>query len=168
MSTIIGIDPGSSTGIALMENGRLVVCKTIQWEEDGSEVRTAIFVACMDRKDVLVVIERPGVGIYPRPGQSARAMMRIARSVGQLQERTSQLSAYCRALGCEVREVPPARGGTKRAWTPDAWRAAFAWSGRLPSNHARDAALLAMRASQDARLLLSTRTTKFTSVRADE
>jgi hypothetical protein len=146
MRTIIGIDPGSRTGLAFIRDGKLAKCYTASM--DDLNLGLAIVALFGGPENVLVVIEEPPKGIFPRPGQNARAMMRIARNVGQCQARADEIARRAREIGCEVRMMPPIRGGTKRKVTPEAWRAMFPeWTGRTPSNHARDSAMLARRAA---------------------
>ena len=138
---VIGVDPGARTGFAVVDDGRLVAASTHRAEMAAVALSGHI----MEYEVGFVAIEIPGAGIYARPGQNARAMCRIARNVGQCQERAEQLCRMAEQMGCEVVRVHPKRGGTKRAWPATVWRSHFCWVGRMPSNHARDAALLAER-----------------------
>ena len=138
----IGIDPGSRVGLAHVENGKLVSAATFSWRDQ----RAKIFGWLGERIrrwgcEMIVVVEVPGKSVYNRPGQSRRAMLRIARAVGQCQERAEGIARWCEERGARVIRRSPVRGGTK--WTRAMFNAAFPeWEGKRISNHARDASVL--------------------------
>jgi len=150
MTTIIGVDPGTRTGLAVLVDQTLVRCQTFNHED----LHFALSLCIQEYAPDLIAVETPGPGIFVRPGANVYAMRRIARNVGQCQARADEVYRLaCFLLHKDhVITKRPVRGGTKRAWTPQMWRAAFGWTGRMPSNHARDAALLARRVAQEARV----------------
>lgn len=145
---ILGIDPGSRVGLAIIDRQRCVCAQTDIWGGEDyfrSRLNTwvrdiGISIEGIER----VVIEQPPAAIFPRSGQSARAMSKIARNVGQLQERTEAIRRACEACGLKVTMCPPRREMTKRKLSAEQWAKMFSWTGkRVPSSHARDAACIA-------------------------
>jgi hypothetical protein len=149
---VIGVDPGCRTGLAVSCHRSLVHCSTVDAENAAPALRFLV-----DRyKPDLVAIEIPGIHIHQRQGLSQHAMLKIARSVGQLQERAENLAAMCEKAGVKTRRCKPIKGGTKKSMPAEAWRVAYHWgtTRRLPSNHARDAAMLAHRIAVEEGILL--------------
>ena len=147
MTVRIGVDPGSTTGIAvIIEGGGLHSAKSLDWDGDGTKIKAYLRLMWdIYGRGTLVVIEIPGAGFFPREGLSQGVQRKIAMNVGQCVARASEVAAYCEGLGFTVVKRRPMRGGTKRALSGETWRGIFKWQGRLPSNHARDAAMLALK-----------------------
>ena len=147
----VGIDPGAKTGIAVIDSeGRLTTCRTLAHHD--AEKWLHDFLLEQSPATVLVAVEIPGQSIYPRKGVNPRAMLKIARNVGQVQQMAEGIAWLAEQHGANVRRVHPQKGGTKKAIPATVWRAMFPeWTSRNPSNHARDAALIARRAHMEGR-----------------
>jgi len=134
----LGIDPGSRTGLAVWDCDRekLLDIRTVAKAEAFDE---ALRLAREHAVDV-ILIEQNKDTVYNRPGQNPRAMLRIAKNVGQNIAFAEDLARRLRADEFEVELVPPKRDFTK--WSLATFEAAFGKMGRV-SEHGRDAACLA-------------------------
>ena len=134
---IAGIDPGQRTGIAAIERGIIVHMST----SAPSAVRDIL-----DRwypRPSLVVFEDSRTNtVYPRRGQNPRAMLRIARSVGEIDQLCREIEETCARLGIECIGVSPHRKGRKL--NAKEFAAVTGWYGRS-NQHERDAAMCAFR-----------------------
>ena len=138
---LVAIDPGASVGVAaLTADGTLLAVATYSWTRRRENLLAWLSTA-RQLGAVVAVVEQPPAGVYPRPGLTRQAMLRVARSVGQCQERAAELALACSQMGYEVLQRRPIRRGTK---LPRAtWDAMFPnFAGRRISGHARDAAVL--------------------------
>jgi hypothetical protein len=91
------------------------------------------------------VVEMPQMSVlYGRhiAGMGRMAQNKIAMNVGQNIRLAQEIMEKLRSTGVHVQEVKPRFSATK--WEKDRWRLVFSFLGRLPSEHARDAAVLAL------------------------
>lgn len=133
MATIIGIDPGKRTGIAVYRDGALCELRTVSPEQ--------VVGALIELAPMLVVLEdsRLQSAVFAR-GANPRAMLKIARNVGEIDQLCRQIEAHCDVLGIQCQLVSPrAKGRKLGAATFSALRG---WPGRS-NQHERDAALVA-------------------------
>lgn len=146
---MMGVDPGSTTGIAIVVRGRLVYCKQFK--------RAVVFdtiinvVRTYNVRDAAV--EKPRLGLlYARnriegTKDPLAGQIKIAQNVGQNIALTDTICMLLEREGVEVRKVEPGRKrkgtpGTSK-WDCGLWARVFDWSARLPGGHARDAAVIA-------------------------
>ena len=143
---ILGLDPGcGTTGIALVENGKLFKHKTMRGEA------ALIYIANLHTiyKYEKAVVEKPKQAVfYARHATKSNAVksqagiIKLAQNVGMNMKLTEDLVKKLRSIGVRTKEVNPKRGTTK--WEVGYWTRIFDWqSGRVPSEHARDASVLA-------------------------
>ncbi len=134
----LGIDPGASTGLGVWDCDReqlLDVCTVAKAKAFDEALRLA-----RDHAVDVIFIEQNLDKVYDRPGQSPRAMLRIAKNVGQNIAFADDLARQLRAEGFTVELVPPKKDFTK--WTREMFEAAYPGVGRT-SEHGRDAANIA-------------------------
>jgi len=141
MTIRIGIDPGSRTGVAAMRGDKLLSCRTFGWRKDRDALEGHLAHLCAQHPGLVAFVEEPRGTVYPR-GLSPAAQAKVGKDVGQCLARAREIARYLDKCGAQVHLVPPLRNGTK--WAEKMWRGVFQWTKRLPSNHARDAACLAL------------------------
>lgn len=131
--TLIGIDPGKNTGIAIYRDGALCELHTL-----SPDMIEALLVRV--RPDLVVYEDsRKQSPVFSR-GVSARATLKIARNVGEIDQLCRQIEDMCRRHGLESVGVSPLRKGAK----VDAARFAILAGWLQRSNqHERDAAMVA-------------------------
>lgn len=130
--TIIGIDPGKSTGLAVINEGKIALLFTL------SPAEMAGFIGCDAR---LVVFEDSRLQtVFQRKGVGRRGMLSIARSVGQIDLQCRAIEDLCKARGIECIGVSPQRKGAKL--NAERFSRITGWTGRCSQN-ARDAAMVA-------------------------
>ena len=133
MTTVIGIDPGAHTGIAIFHDGELVDLLTIApW---GLPAELAIWGA--DR--VVFEDSRLTSPVWSRQ-TSAAARLKIARNVGQVDAWCSLITAVCGELGIPAHGISPKGKGEKL--NPAQFKALTQWDG-ASNQHTRDAACVA-------------------------
>lgn len=130
---VIGIDPGTKTGIAVYHDGTLAELLTVS--PDG-------IVDTMTRyaPDMVVMEDsRLQSAVFSRKA-SQRAMLKIARNVGEVDQICRRIEAYCEGAGVELVQISPLAKGAKL----DARRfsAMTGWEGRS-NQHERDAGVVA-------------------------
>lgn len=126
----LGCDPGAGrrTGWAVYDSvAGLTGCHT------GSVGAVLDLLSDLRGTSVVLVLESETKARYYGEGGRSRA-----RGVGVNEGIRQAIASYAETLGLRVVEVR-ARGKIPA----EAWRAAWKWKGRLPSEHARDAAELA-------------------------
>ncbi len=131
--TLIGIDPGKNTGIAIYRDGALCELHTL-----SPDMIEALLVRV--RPDLVVFEDsRKQSAVFSR-GANARATLKIARNVGEIDMLCRQIEEMCRRHGLESLGVSPLRKGAKL----DAARFAQItdWTARS-KQHERDAAMVA-------------------------
>jgi hypothetical protein len=142
---ILGIDPGvGKTGFALVSQGSLFKHKTVIGNEAVAYMKNLWKIYRFDR----CVIERPRTGVlYARHFTKKNAILseagkiKLAQNIGQNIQLTKDLVAELERLGVKVKQVPPKNKATK--WRPEFWANVFQWKSRLPSEHIRDASVIA-------------------------
>lgn len=131
--TLIGIDPGANTGIAVYKDGKLCELYTVApWN-------IAAFIVSINPARVIYEDSRLTSPVWSR-GTSAAARIKIARSVGQVDAWCSLIVAVCGELGIPAHGISPKGKGAKL----DAAQFAHmtGWAGRC-NQHERDAAMVA-------------------------
>jgi len=143
---ILGLDPGSRTGLAVWDrtDQKLLDIRTVAKAKAFDE---ALRLAREHAVDIILVEQNKDT-VYNRPGQNPRAMLRIAKNVGQNIAFAEDLARRLRAEGFTVELVPPIRRGTK--WSRETWEAHMGYSGRS-SSHSRDASILARHHEKEAK-----------------
>ena len=133
MSTILGIDPGSSTGVASYINGKLVHLATIEPVEIAARIEAV--------RPARVVFEdsRLQSHTWTRAKTNA-ATAKMARNVGQIDAWCTLITALCADLGIPAHGISPAGKGAKL--NAQAFGARTGWTGRS-NEHERDAAMVA-------------------------
>ena len=133
---LIGIDPPKGYAVWNTDTQRFEAIETTDFwgiierlDEDAMRIRT-------------VVIEAPQKNppVFPRPGQSRAAFLKIAQNVGENKATAKLIAEYARRIGLNVVEVQP----TKRSMTklrPEYFREITGWK-KGTSEHGRDAAML--------------------------
>ena len=129
---VIGVDPGVVTGVAIFRRGRLDRFVTTNHQDAVLLIRTV--------GPALVVLEDSREGpLYARAGVNARGMSRIARSVGEIDQRCREIEDLCRREGIEIICVSPR--GKGRKLNAAEFAALTGWTGRT-NQHVRDAAMV--------------------------
>ena len=130
---IIGIDPGQRTGVAVYRDGALIELRTVSPDQIAGVLE--------ELAPELVVFEdsRRQSAVFGR-GVNPRAMLKIARNVGEVDQICRQICETCRRLEIDIIAVSPLAKGAKMS--ADQFRAHTGWSGRS-NQHERDAAMVA-------------------------
>lgn len=169
---VLGVDPGSTTGWAVVHKGRLVHCRQTAKATAIDAIKQTVW--AYDIKTAFVELPRLGV-LYSRPWSHAAkkipdfsasgritreqysqmmdsakkqavsltaGQIKIAQNVGQNIEWTHVIAGTLEGIGVRVKKVAPRPRGSK--WDVQLWMRTFNWpSSRHPGEHARDAACLA-------------------------
>ncbi len=133
MSTIMGIDPGTHTGIAIYRAGALADLQTIE-PFQLVEVIETVFPTRVVYED-----SRLQSHTWSR-NLSAAAQLKVARDVGQIDAWCRLIVATCERLGIPAHSISPKAKGAKL--DAGQFKALTGWSGRS-NEHTRDAAALA-------------------------
>jgi hypothetical protein len=131
--TLIGIDPGKNTGIAIYRDGELRQLHTL-----SPDMIESLLVRVHPD---LVVFEdsRKQSAVFSR-GTNARATLKIARNVGEIDQLCRQIEEMCRRNGLESVGVSPLRKGAKV--DSEQFAVVAGWTQRS-NQHERDAAMVA-------------------------
>lgn len=143
---ILGVDPGlRTTGLFLLCDGTCLFHKTMTGEAALRKIDDLKTVYRVER----AVAEKPKTGIFymhhdtkSNAPKFEAGRIKIMQNVGMNMGFTDLLVKHCESLGIRTIVRNPGRKNTK--WGADYWRSVFHWQGRLPSEHARDAAVLAL------------------------
>ena len=133
MSTVMGIDPGVVTGVAIFRGGRLDRFITTDHAD-------ALLLVRVQRPELVVLEDSREGPLYARDGVSGRAMSRIARSVGEIDQRCREIEDLCKREGTEIICVSPR--GKGRKLNAAEFQALTGWTGRT-NQHVRDAVMVA-------------------------
>lgn len=135
MSTIVGIDPGAQTGIAIYHCGKLIALRTIAPWNLPDELRNSL------RGASRIVFEdsRLTSPVWSRK-TSPEARIKIARNVGQVDAWCGLITAVCGELGIPAHGISPKNKGAKLDAAQFAARTG--WAGRC-NQHERDATMVA-------------------------
>jgi len=130
---IIGIDPGQRTGIAVYRDGALIELRTVSPEQIAGVL--------IELAPELVVLEdsRQQSAVFSR-GANPRAMLKIARNVGEIDQLCRQIDELCKRMGIACLGVSPLRKGSKLSAAR--FREITGWAGRS-NQHERDSAMVA-------------------------
>ncbi|MEO0003514.1 MAG: hypothetical protein RLZZ22_1206 [Pseudomonadota bacterium] len=133
MTIIMGVDPGSNTGIALFEGGKLTELQTIEPHQLVEVIETVM--------PARVVFEDSRL-ISPtwKRGVSNAEQLKIARDVGQIDAWCRLIVATCQRLHIPAHSISPKSKGAKL--NAEQFAALTGWGGRS-NEHSRDAACVA-------------------------
>lgn len=139
---ILGIDGGNSkAGICLIDNGVVLYHKTTNIMETLKLVIDLHTVYRFKR----AVVEMPSNSlIYSKHGAgiSPAIMRKIMCNVGENRQCAKMIAMKLESIGVQVLLKKPARGTTK--WDAKYWCSVFNYTKRPPSEHARDAGVIAL------------------------
>ena len=132
---ILGIDPGSSTGLAIFRAGKLAELRTV--EPAGIEAQIVAIKPCR------VVFEDSRLQSHTwatAKAMSRAAAVKIARNVGQIDAWCSLVTAICAKHSIPAHGISPKSKGAKT--TAEQFEKLTGWT--MASNqHVRDAAMCA-------------------------
>lgn len=139
--TVVGIDPGQSTGVAVYLAGKLVSLQTL----------------APDQLEAWLEQNRPGVVFFEDSRKTSKtftagkvrsvaAALKIARNVGEIDRLCKDIEAMCQRLGIECYGVAPESKASSTGKGAKVNAVHFAqitgWPSRS-SQHTRDAAMVA-------------------------
>ena len=133
MKTIIGIDPGAHTGVAVYINGTLDKLSTVEpWR-----IPEVIQAFGADR----VIFEDSRLTSYMfTTVKSRQAALKMARNVGEVDGWCKLIVAVCEQLKIPAHGISPKAKGAKL--DADAFKLLTGWAGQT-NEHTRDAAAVA-------------------------
>lgn len=133
MKTVLGLDPGASTGVAYIAGGVLDRLETVSPCDIERVIREA--------SPTLVVFEDSRLESKTWTTVASRAAaLKMARNVGQIDAWCTLITAVCAGLGIPARGISPTRKGAKLNAT--AFAQVTGWAGSS-NEHTRDAAMVA-------------------------
>lgn len=133
MRTIVGIDPGQSTGIATYQDGKLTSMKTIK----PHQMRDAIAESGAN----MVVFEDSRLTSFMFNTVNSRpAALKMARNVGQVDAWCSLIDAICEEAGIKAYGISPKQKGIKL--NAEQFEHVTGWM-QGSNQHTRDAAMCA-------------------------
>jgi hypothetical protein len=137
---ILGVDP--ARGYAVVKDREVIEAGTVSGISELELKINLIAILCRNaRQELIVRIERPtNPKVFPRPGVSHGAMIKIARNVGMNYQKAEELGRFCEGLGIKVEFVEPAR----KKLNAKQVREITGYLGRT-SSHSRDALMIAIR-----------------------
>jgi len=137
---ILGLDPDK--GWAFVRYHKIVSAGTVKGMAALKKIISDVGTYARNRSiDLLVRIEKPtNLKVFPRPGLSQLAMLKVARNVGQNYEKAESLGRLCASLGLSYEFCAPAR----KKITARELKQMTGFT-RRTSQHARDAIVLALR-----------------------
>ena len=131
--TLIGIDPGASTGIAVYNDGKLCELYTVApWN-------IAAFIVSINPARVIYEDSRLTSPVWSR-GTNAAQSIKIARNVGQVDAWCALIVATCADMGIPAHGISPKQKGAKL--NAAAFEKLTGWQ-RQSNQHERDAAQVA-------------------------
>lgn len=133
MTTIIGIDPGANTGIAIFTGGKLEILHTIAPHQIPEFLRSA------GAKRVIFEDSRLTSFVFTTV-KSLPAALKMARNVGTVDAWCSLITLTCGELGIACHGVSPKGKGAKL--DAKAFARATGWLA-ASNEHTRDAAMVA-------------------------
>jgi hypothetical protein len=133
MSIIMGLDPGTHTGVALYQAGKLTELQTIDPFQLVEVIETVM--------PARVVFEDSRLQPHTwKRGVSNAEQLKIARDVGQIDAWCRLIVATCERLKIPAHGISPKAKGAKLK--TEAFQQLTGWEGRS-NQHARDAACVA-------------------------
>lgn len=133
MSTIIGIDPGASTGVAVFQDGALWKLETI------APHQTAGYLAAARPARVVFEDSRLTSHVFSTV-KSRPAALKMARNIGEIDAWCRVITAVCAELHIPAHGISPAGKGAKL--NAAQFAAATGWTGKS-NQHERDGAMAA-------------------------
>ena len=133
MSIIMGVDPGTHTGIAIYRAGALADLQTIEPFQLVEVIET------VDPDRVVFEDSRLQSHTWSRK-LSAAAQLKVARDVGQIDAWCRLIVATCERLGIPAHGVSPKHKGAKLK--AEQFEALTGWAGRS-NQHERDGVMVA-------------------------
>lgn len=139
MSTILGIDPGASTGVAHFLGGALVLLDTIKPHEIERTLREVMpaRVVFEDSRLQSHIFSVHKAGAKPL---TLAQKLKVSRNVGQIDGWCSLITELCEELGIAAHGISPQRKGAKV--NAERFAALTGWTG-ASNEHTRDAAMVA-------------------------
>ena len=135
MSTIIGIDPGANTGIAVAQNGQLYSLRTIEPQDLQALLREY-----SEWSELSVVFEDSRKQSHVWMTNANRVVaLKMARDLGQVDAWCSLIESACAQHAIPCTGVSPKAKGAKV--TTATLKRLTGWEGRS-NQHERDAAML--------------------------
>lgn len=133
MNTIMGIDPGTNTGVAIFIGGKLVHLATIEPVEIAARIELA--------RPSRVILEDSRLQSHVWTTSTSKpAAAKMARNLGEIDAWCKLIVAVCAGLDIPAHSVSPLGKGCKMA--ADQFERITGWD--KPSNqHERDAAMVA-------------------------
>ena len=133
MSVIIGLDPGSSTGVAYFSDGKLQKLDTIE--------PVQLLWCIKNTMPARVIFEDSRLESKLWNTNSNRLVaLTMARRVGEIDALCKLIVAICAELGIAAHGISPKSKGAKLS--AEQFKAATGWDGRC-NQHERDAAMIA-------------------------
>lgn len=133
MAVILGIDPGSATGVATYIGGKLVHLDTIEPHEIAARIELA-------RPSRVILEDSRLQSAVWTTSTSKAAAAKMARNLGEIDAWCKLIVAVCAGLDIPAHSVSPLGKGQKMA--VDQFQHITGWS--KPSNqHERDGAMVA-------------------------
>ena len=133
MSVIMGLDPGSSTGVAYFSDGRLQKLDTIEPVQLLWCIKNAM--------PARVIFEDSRLESHLWSTNSSRAAaLKMARNVGEIDAWSKLIVAICAELGIAAHGISPKSKGAKLS--AEQFKAMTGWDSRC-NQHERDAAMIA-------------------------
>ena len=133
--TVIGFDPGVSTGVAIYINGNLVKLKTVRVDEYHEllfDVGGPLFVVIED--------SRKQSHVFTGPRVTGAAKSKIARNIGMIDGFCHVLQTLCETCAIPFVLVSPEQKGRKL--DDETFKRITGYQGRS-NQHERDAAMVA-------------------------
>ena len=133
MSVIMGLDPGSSTGVAYFSGGKLQKLDTIE--------PVQLLWCIKNTMPARVIFEDSRLESHLWNTNSSRAAaLKMARNVGEVDAWGKLIVAICAELGIPAHGISPKSKGAKLS--AEQFKAATGWDSRC-NQHERDAAMIA-------------------------
>lgn len=133
MSRILGIDPGSATGCAIYQDGKLIELWTTQPHLIGNIITA--------QKPSRVIYEDSRLQTFNWTTAKSRAVaLTMARHVGEIDAWCKLISSVCQDAGITAHGISPKNKGAKL--NAETFKAVTGWAGRT-NEHERDAAMVA-------------------------
>lgn len=133
MSRVLGLDPGTNTGFALFEDGKL--CEL--WTDQPWQI--AFFIAM--KQPNRVIFEDSRLQSYTWSTANSRpAALKMARNVGEIDAWCKLIVAVCDYHGIPCHGISPKNKGAKL--NAEQFAKLTGWTGRT-NQHERDAGALA-------------------------
>lgn len=141
MATVIGIDPGEHTGVAIVRDGGVVFCATLPLHRAFEVVSYQEQTARVEGQQLLVVFEDARLRKwFPREKDNSEYRGRLM-GAGAAKRDAKIWEEFLIDSGIRFEKCAPRPGLTK--WSAEEWARVTGYHGRT-SHHARDAALLVL------------------------